>query len=604
MKIYPSPFQIIEKEKIQYGEIPLAKFDHQNMEETVSTQKIFNHVTPPGENWFLDPYEMFDDPDPMVYDLNGKQVFLGDNMVRVGTRYSYVPRGSVEFTPERVSYKGLVKKNMSHNPSLRYDFRVGAESSVDFAEKLHTIFGDAGNRGICPRNIMVNGQDLSHLSLLDVNSNDLDFLFIESGPDISEHLTTIDNMMKKRNNVWLMIDTEEGSPEYLLDPTQSRYSLRHEILYAPRTRNSPEDIREFNATSSWEQVRSIIGMDFEWESFFLQSVRTPVLIMKKEGHGFVVLSDKKVLDYLDNRDMYETIYSVMTYIIFNSWYLSYEKNHWLTDNPVEHIALKVGRYDRSHPEILLNSFAECGRYNIDRFQLQDLFFESPREYEWHIDGDEVRIAKKENNRDDRVKPEELTSVYTTRHTVMYFARNIVRKEEGLGAQVIRKTDGHYVRLMPGVSSTRKLKLKQSIDFRISEFNREYFIVGEHNTFELIKSKRVFHDSPVNLDGPDDYATESEENTHKHYLHRVEALIKPFRRKIDMRLMGGGLPKHADPDYGLWDIGNPAGRPYRKGAAVVVKLPRECEQYKDIIAKSVQKHQSATDEIVFVIDEDR
>ena len=54
---------------------------------------------------------------------------------------------------------------------------------------------------------------------------------------------------------------------------------------------------------------------------------------------------------------------------------------------------------------------------------------------------------------------------------------------------------------------------------------------------------------------------------------------------------------------MLDIGNPYGRPYRKGSTLIFRLPKNLMQYRDKIEKEVKKHIVADNIAKFIYDKE-
>ena len=73
--------------------------------------------------------------------------------------------------------------------------------------------------------------------------------------------------------------------------------------------------------------------------------------------------------------------------------------------------------------------------------------------------------------------------------------------------------------------------------------------------------------------------------------------------LDMRIRGGGLLEDEKDNFDCFDIGNIYGRPYRKGGALIITLPKYLEEYKDIVMNIVKQYMLADDYPIIIFEEE-
>lgn len=587
MKLYPSPFTIKTAETVAHQDIPLSKIELGVLRNRVTASEL-NFRGSIREREFVVPYERFAYPDPFVYDEQGRPVNIDNNLVRVGNHYVYTPQGAVEFTPHRTVLQAVVHKNMSYRAEHKYNYRIACVgTTLDYAETLHSIFGDAPRRQLCPANISVNGQDLAMDSLLNASATDLDWAMFES----SDGLTTggqvipFDELLNQRTNIWLSVDSfNDGVTNFMVEKPEHGVTLRAPHLYRNDPRTFDEGVRFFRT----DAVHSAFaGGAYELVNLFSQTDTVPVLVYQKPGHGFVIIADKKITDRPDRN--VQMIYEILTHGVLKSWYLSNPQHIWITDKNVDYLALKENRYNRRHPPVTEKVLVASSRYIIDVYRIIDFVFRG-RPLQWEAIGNEIYFNKTGSGLEpDPVKPfdpdnpDKIVSVYTARHTVVYYERSVQKREEGLSAQVVTRSTGSYLILSPGKSTSRRIHFAMPYEFRIVPPYKEYHLVAENNIPSL-------------------YAGALDELTEEAVvLYKVSVKEENITRHLDLRAMGGGLPAGMLDDYGLLDIGHVNGRPYRVGSSVVIRLPATLKPYEKEIRAAVDKHQSGADYAVYVFE---
>lgn len=570
MKIYPSKFNLISKENVQYRDIPLAKIDTEHENRTVNIKEENSFRSSTTSERFLEPYDDFTHSNPYVVDGNGNKVDISSSLIREGQKYIYIPSGAVEFTPKRIGFKALAKKNMDFSYDNQYNIRIIASGKdIEFAKELHSIFGDAPRRNLSPANVSVNGQDLSYESLISGDKERSDWLFIESddifttnGEDIN-----IDEILESRINLWITAE----NMDFFTSNGSKDYKVRSPLVYnGIKMKSEGTFVNNSKIPEGMEEYEKI--------EFFESAAEIPLIVFKKEGYGFIVISHRDMIknSIVNHKLIYETLF----FPILKGWFLSERKDIWISDNPVNRLALKRSSFNRRHPKITEQELIRTSRYDINNYSMKKIIFENGIDFPYSFENSEVFIQKTEEERTDPVRQEDQISVYTTRHTIMFYHQLIKEVELGLNAVKRIKDTGIYIVLKPGISTTRRLYLESEIEFKLPDLKNNYKITGRDRSFRLIR--------------------ETEETT-EIIMHRIEPITEEITKKYDLRIKGGGLPLNMKNDYALTDIGHLYGRPHRVGSSAVIRLPKRLEPYEKIIRQEVERHQVGTEALVIIFE---
>lgn len=571
MKIYPSFHDVVETEKIKPKDIPLSYLatDASETEIVITKEPIASQ----GEKIISAmPYEEFDSPDAYLFDENGERVDAGISMQRIGDKYYFIPQNAIEFVPDRFSFSVLIKKDMTYLNDRHYNIKVGCvDGELNLSERLISIFGDAPRRGISPLNVSINNQDVSAYSLINSSFEENDFVFIESDDGIhyadTDMKIEFDDILDHHTNIWLSV---KSFGEMIEEGETDTFQFGIPTLYDNGTYQIPGYNKVFNLALSHE-----VFPESEYEYINMFEGDCPILLLEKPNKGYIIVSEQSFFD--DVARNAKLIYEILVSNFLTGYYRSPEKNIWITDAPVDYIALKESKYGFNHERVTLDEMLENENYRIgNEYSLIEVKVSDPNVVFQGITGENELLFRKLNNTDPK-KQEGMVSVYTTKQTVMHYKKqSINRVESDLIIEPLYEETGNYLVVHPYKSTSLKIHSKEKQIIRIPEENTDFFLVCKDSIFKLIP--KDFYDEQV--DGLK--------------MAVIKIVVKAVTKNYDMRILGGGLPEEMEPDYNLLDIGHIKGRPYRIGSALIIVLPKRLEPYKELIKEEVSKHIASGD----------
>lgn len=570
MKIYPSFHNIQETDKVKPKDIPLSYLSTDSVETEIVVSK--EPVASPGNKVVSAmPYEVFDSADAYLFNEHGKKLEVGSLMKRIGEKYHFIPQNAVEFAPTRFSFSVLVKKDMAFMNDRKYNIKVGCvDGESELSSRLISIFGDAPRRGLSPLNISINNQDVSAYSLINSSFEENDLVFIESDDGLhygsSDTKIDFDGILEHHTDIWLSV---KSFGDMIEDHDSNEFQLGSSTVYNNSLYRIPGYTKRFNLESEHESFA-------EYRAINLFEDECPILVLEKSNKGFVIVSEESL--FKDVPSNAKLIYEMIVGTFLTSYYRTPEKNIWITDAPVDYIALKESRYGMNHERVTLDEVLQNANFDIGteyillevRTSNNDVLFQGI------TDQNEILFMKAGLSPDPK-KTEGVMSIYTTNQTVMHYRKQTINKvETDLVVEPIYTETGDYVRVHPYRSTSLKIYSKEDQMLRIPEDHTEYVLACKDSVFKAIP--KIFYDPQV--DG------------------LKMAVIKVVRNVVtknyDTRILGGGLPEESDPNYNLLDIGHIEGRPYRIGSTMIITLPKRLEKHKEIITNAVNRHCASGD----------
>lgn len=586
MKIQIPNYNIIETDNLNINDIPLSYIDltYKNLKINCKINKEYLK----DEKTLIRPYSKVN-PDDLFF--NSKYEILDNiELKRNGNEYIYEPKNIIEYTPESFSCNVLIKKNITFSNNNNYNLKISViedGESLERSSSLISIFADAYRRDIAPSNISINNKSLKPESLItsSLMENDIIFAHSSDGVNITNSDNElididIDNLLNNHVNLWLSIDSFEDSliPQKNIENiTIYEDTSIFNIKQYPQNKKENEHYFIFDANKRHKNYSSDI---YNYINF-----ANSVLIIEKKDAGHLILTPNYVLNDLESNA--KLIYEVIMYVFLRSYYLSKTAYSWITTEPIDYMSYSYNKLNINHKNININKLLLNDDYDIgNQYRIINIL----------ISNDNVKFKGLNSNGDmyfykinniDTPKKEGETSFLTTKQTVInYFEEDInyIETKFSISSNII--DDIAYITINPYYSSSNKIFNNNTQTFRLSDVDIEYYICTKPTSPQI--------ESMFTFVSCSDYDLEKDGNI----LCYITLTTTKETRNHDIRINGGGLPKNQPNNFDLIDIGNIYGRPYRIGSTIIISLPKECEQYNDIIQKEVYKHISSGDYPIF------
>jgi hypothetical protein len=585
VRIYPSLHSIKEVQKVELQDIPLAYVDTSNTEQYINIAKEPIFANSYGED-LIKAYEEFDNPEAYLFN-ESNEIIKSQILKRLGNRYVYEPQNAVEFTPLRFAFDVLVKKNMAFKNNKHYNLKVAVhEEGLDlaFAKQLISVFGDAPRRGVCPANISVNDQAMTPETLINASFKGNDFIFIKStdGIHFKEGTNTleldVDALMDMNVNIWLSVDS---FGDVLKTRNSNLFTMKAPALYA----TTDYAIKDYGYYFDNSAVHASYPKDkYTYATPF--SEYSAALVLEKANGGFVIVTHKSFFDNLHENA--KLLYELMMQSFLKAYYRTKQFNSWITDQPVDYIAYKASKYNLRHASVNLNDLLRNENYDIgDEYNLLDVKTSNSNVLFVNMSPKKDLFFYKVNVQPDPIKNEGDISVYTSRHSVIHYKQEVIKKlESGLDISTDITETGLYVTVHPCRSTQYRINATRDRTLRIEDPRLEYTLCCKpgstdvENDFILVRA--------------DDYT-----GSDGLKVATVRVTSKPDAKTFDIRINGGGLPLDKEPNYNLLDIGHINGRPYRVGSTLIIRLPARLKEHATKIKQAIEKHSSSGDYPVII-----
>ncbi len=574
MKIYRQNHNIVEDEIIRHKDIPLSFLSNNEVKKNIQIDINEEVVKEETEGIPVMPYQEFESYNQYLFDSNKNIVDVAGSMQRIEDTYYYIPENSIEYSPLRFNIKAIIKKNIVYRPDTDYYIKAACIDTDDsLVSNLISVFGDAPVRGVCPNNIFVNNQDIAQESLINSNLYDNDFIFIDSDDGIEPQENLYDNLLKDNVNIWLNVDNIEN---IITDSTKPDIVFLNTILYSNKNYSNNKYKKKIDTS-----IEITLFPREEYEYINLFSLECPILLLKKENHGYVIISHKSLIN--DIGDNAKIFYEVLTHVFFNTYKNIKKSNMWISDNIVDRITGNALDHNLRHNKISRSNIIK----ELKKKEIEEHLSTATNNNEYLITKIETSNAnieymgvgleedtlmfKKEGLPLDPFKDKEMVSVYTVRHTIINHKKNELNIiEQPIRINKIQNIFGDYLEIMPIKSTYLKMNTIRSQTIEIPREKTRLILSYKEGVFNLTEN--------------------FEENIHGLKIADIEMKYDIEIKNYDIRALGGGAVEGTqDEEYNLIDIGHIKGRPYRVGGCTVITLEKHLEQYKDQIEKEVKKH---------------
>ena len=576
MQIQIPNHNIKESNQININDIPLAYIntDDSKLTTDIIVEKKFltESISP------VRPYEQIIDSDTLFFKKD-KTIIKDLELKRYGNNYIYEPQGMVEFTPESFSCSVLIKKNMSYKSNQSYNLKVAViedSTELTYASNMLKIFADAYRRGIIPPNISINNKSLRPESLISSSLIDNDFVFAHSinGVDITDEEgkvidVKINELLDNHVNVWLSVDEFD----ILVERNTKDVSWGKPLLF--NKTNYTQSIDKIKVFDTEKTHASYPETEYNYEY-----LSNSILILEKRNKGFLVITPAFILNDLNSNS--SLIYEVIMNVFLRAYYKSLEAVSWITDELVDYMAYCNKKLQIRHKSINLNTLLNNANYEIgDEYSFLSVDISNANVM---LSGmaNKGELSFKKIKATDPAKKDGDISFLTTKQTIVnYQESDIYRLETKLNINSIITDNVAYITILPYISSSYKIHTNESHVLALKDFNIQHYLCTKPtspqitNTFELIPMDKYSYDK------------------HGYILAYITLTSKKDTKTYDVRIMGGGLPLSTkdttNNKYNMIDIGNVYGRPYRLANTAIIRLPKQCEKYNNIILKEINKH---------------
>lgn len=586
MKINKSKHSISETKSLTLKQIPLAfvntEYDKFKVDVNVSEELAEPKMT------LVRPYDVFNSEDPYFFNSAG-ELINNVTLKRTGTKYYYEPQSITEYTPDTFDVSVVIKKTMQFRNDKIYPVKIGVieeGAEIEKSKKLISIFGDAGLRGLCPPNIVINNGNMMPESLIanTIKENDILFVSSENGKTINygKDIGTLEvnEILPKYTNIWMSVDSfgellkkEERTDETIdgeLESPQlyktSKYKISNKYKYTFQD--------------------GIENPDYPKSEYNYSIPHPSVLLLEKPGQGYIVVTPKEMLEELKMN--VSIIYEILMYVYLNSYYESERVSSWITDVPIEYASWQKSKFDMRHKKINLENLVSKadtdGEYSLRQVKLSNASVMFTGLNEDH----DMIFRKYVNNTDIKKKENEIT-FFTTKQTVVnYTPEDIYTGNSKANIETIIADDGTvYVSISDTYDSEHRINIRDTQTFTIDDYTGKYYLCTKEgstdiqNTVQLIKKTQYLKEA------------------HGFIICEIEKKVEKQTKLYDIRTRGGGLPEDSIDNYEMMDIGRIDGRPYRVGSTMIIRLPKALKEHEDKIQEAVNKHIAAGDYPIFI-----
>lgn len=616
MKIYPNNNIVNIKSTVNKAvDIPLAYVDTTtaNLKIDISYNKSFSKKLKTE----VLPYDKVDSQ-MCLFDENENLIPYNDmvrNFIKNKNSYLYIPKNNtVNFKPKTFEYYLKAQRALNYQSNIIYNLTASFYNNKSCANKLMQIFGDASERNLAPKNVIINNGDLS-LNRLYSNiftNSDFNFLYLQNMNTILlDDSTKIFNkeiiQNENKTNLFLIVHNDPSinitnNQKYNKDAINMLYSISYKEykFKSPYIYNSSTIMSKyfFNIPKDTDKVR--------YHNLFNGSDTTPVLIEETIGKGFSIYISEFLFENL--AIYYYVFYEVMLYVYFNSYIYSNTITSWIADEVPDYTVKNnnLVKNTKFLSEYDINTLLNTKSNNIKNIQViidtekYPYVIYSGRTHN-HL---EFSKNKGKNNEyaDPSIKPEDYISIFTNGE--IFFFKNFVYKINDSIEDCINVTQtdkyaiitfkkyrnsdkGIYVKFEQEPVKIPLTKIINNVETQIND--KTYYIVCDINnsasSFRIVESSQYKNEIilvtiKLSLD------TENSKNI-----------------VYDMRQRGGGLPEGEKDNFDCFDIGNIYGRPYRKGGTLIVTLPGYLKSHKDFIMEIIQQYMVADDYPIILFKED-
>lgn len=569
-------------------EIPLSYLNVENLISNPRLSIVDEFAEEKREQIY--PYYPFSSEDVLL--LNENNDIIKKTMKRIGDTYYYEPQDQIEFTPLNFEAYLEVQRNQKYYNDIKYDIKVSAIDTgkdLSFTENLMSLFGNSYRSGQCPSNIRFNGGSTNSMTLLEQQYQDVDFVFTKSTDgshygESTEETDLIDtyNMLENHTNVWIFCDNYQGrfkTENATLSENIILHMNEHNV-YEATTYNIPR-----NQATIFNQ--DISFLDSHEGTYEYEYMNEAILVIHKRNKGFIIISPSWFLDDLQTvaQMMYETI--MKCYLL--GYYKSRTLAMWITDAPVDYFCYQQKKFGHNHNMVTTKDFLADQTISTSSDIIKDIIVTTPYVRYVGTNNSQQLLFNKVGGPSDPVKDPSEVSFYTTKHTVInYKFENLSVVETPINIEFTTTDNSLYLMVHPYTSSAKNIHTSTTQTFKVDDLSENYILFVGKGSTDITSLFFLLKDSDI----PESSWTKVATLT-------FDTEQMPIM--CDARVMGGGIPVDQPNDYDMLDIGHIFGRPYRKGATLIIRLPIRLQSYEDRIKKEIDKHIAAGDEYIIIFE---
>ena len=615
MKIYPSKHkikQVLESNIDKDISIPLAHLDVNHEKYNIS--KIISQDFSTSTKKALIPNMELYNENSLIFNEYGTIIDSNSVINRVDDKYYYYPNNMIEFTPLQFNYEMIIKKRLSYNISSKYNLNISCiddKNKLSFTNRLSKVLVAPSQRNYLPNNITINNNSTNINSLINIDYENTDFVFIESNDGLyydhlinnKKELIDFNSFLDSNINTWVIGDEHDKYPICNIE-NDLIVSIKKPVI----TSNDKIEIRDYYNASD----PALSGLTVH--NIFSNNI-CPILIIENKGRGFSIYSSSSIFSEDKIMQYRNLIYETLMYVYCNSYkksstvseYISYEMPDYEVIN--NNLYKKTSFTSKTNLNDLLR--LNTNDYNIYSINITDNNNDLPVPDDDLVNTvDNIIFKGISNNRavfelsnktkntsvyQEPNKPTGWKSIY--HNNKIYYIEQIhylIESDIEQNLFLIEKDLDLLVRLYPFKSSKYGLNIEKDLQVTIP------FIKTTINNIERIRNEIYvlyidLNTKNLGADFESDFNKESEENKNKIVLANIIVQQQKENTSLtDMRLKGGGLPEDMPDNFNLLDIGHIYGRPYRQANTLVITLPKKYEIYKDKIQEVINKYKVAED----------
>ena len=573
MKIYPATQKLNIKKQISFEDIPLAYVEKRYGDFNCQL-RINNEFSKNRKTTYVKPYQQISGTKALFFDENEEAITDSEKYLkRVGDDAIIMPINSSEFVPDTFTYSIVMNNVDKFKYNVDYNLNVYA-SNTDIAQKLIPALSNPAMYGICPTNITINNNEIIPQTTAVENTNKADCYFVNTA-DIADK-TKLNNLIAKHNNVWIFGDSFDTLMSQSSDTNDAIYQLDNYQIYTdePRTmdgyKTTDNKYIVFNKNGTWNMLSNT---EYEYLDMFL--VGNPILVARKIGGGYVILSHSS---FLTNIAKYtELLFEVLMYIYLNGYFQTEQKTSFITDKNIDYFVNMNQRYFYKHPRINLKQLLyECGHNNAVQCNIFDVKCSTNVSY-FGINKYDDLIFNKIDHLNDPTKSSDDISIYTTKNTVVICKKidNRIRMiEDPFNINYNIEENKITIDIMPMLSSHYDIDFKRKQHLEITDIGSFYIVYDKINNEFKLKLQNLY----AVEDGP--------------YFATINITRNDNIDYVDIRQLGGG--DKSKTNYEMIDTGNIKGRPYRIGNIMLIRLPKRFENIDSDVKNELNKHIASGD----------
>lgn len=572
MKIYPGENTITNVKDTLASYIPLSLITDTGNTAVIANIEFDKSFLQTPLSQKVYPYQLFDNDNIYLFDRNNKPVDAQDFLKRNGNKFYFEPKKSLEFVPRNFTYKLLLLKNDSYKNSVDYNIRIGAYS-LELAEELIGI----SQASVSPINVKFNNKGTMPSSYINMSYVDTDFIFMDKSNFEDLDKDIVEEFLNSHTNIWITCDTWPGLIKEDKDIREVKLVDDNNIY------------KDFTVGGIDYYIDTVIDLiDFPKTEYTYINVfdgKCPILILKKEDKGFIVISRADILN--NSSDNIKLVYEVIVKLYLNSYFETEERESIIADKNIDYYVKTGMKFGKCHPDISFPRILAQDKYNtginfdIVRAVINNDENDNTVLYSGIDQSNNIRF--KSNIIVDPEKDDNFSSVLTASDTIIYF------NYDDNDLRIIEEWPSIYFKdgiltINPFKSSSKRICLDKQIKINLSNFGK-YVLYYDYkdDTFNTVDYFKYVESSTTVL--------------------ICKIMLESDQSNLsikDIRAYGGGEDSK-ELNYDMIDTGSIKGRPYRLGSTLIIRLPERYRKHKDNLMAEIKKHISSADYPILIFE---